>query len=718
MRRLIATLTALFGLVLAFGLFTPVARAHMGAERFKLEKRVSVPPKGPRGQLEVRSLSGGREVRLLRGEGSDYVGEFEIRNTGRGPLTVNRVFVVDAEDDPRSPPGLVAQPEGGVRSAIPEGTSRRWSVTWHAAEARAQELYVLLVIDSDAAQPDAKVVDPPKILGIVAQRRVGLGRHGLLALSLLPMFVALLAFASRFVRALGGRVLRVAAVAVMVLEAAIATWLFAGFDRELGRRDGNDGLSFIDRFVIDRGSGIELSLGVDGLSIGVILAVVVVALACFVALASVDDARDRIGGGALLVGGVVLALSVQTTAIFVVAWALSALGAAIATREAAPRASAKIAVVGVLSTVLLGLATRWLASHAGGGTLFDGTESPSSYAFADLGRAHLASELAPVLGLPGYRAAWLLTFLGAASFLPLVPLHSWLGDLGASLAGERRSLSPVALTAALLPTLSGYAILRLCLLVQPDGARWGAESLPVVGVALMALGGLFAVAEPKLDRLGLHLTLTRGGLLLMLAFSLTPQGIEGASSLVTACALGSALFYLTAGTAIGRVRDASLARLGGFGRTAPALSVGLLVGALALGGPALPGLAGPLLGLVGAVGRNPVSSMAGVAALALAMVGVARAAAVVFGPRPTEWTGSKYLEPFGGALPDLRRADLAWAAPLFTLALLLALAPRLFVGPMDAVIRDLTPRLDPDGPTRVARAALPPGSREGDVRPS
>ena len=307
-------LIVLLAIVGAFFVSTPIADAHMGAERFKLEKRVSVPPKGPRGQLELRSLSGEAGVKLLRGEGSDYSGAFEVRNTGPGPLIVNRVFVLDADDDPRSPSGLVAQPEGGTRTAIAPGQSRKYLVTWHSVDARVSELYAQLVVDSDAAKPDAKVVDPPKLIGVVAQRRVGITRHLLVLLVTLPLLAALLALASRFVRSLGDRTLRIAAGAIMFVEASLATWLFAGFDRELGKRDGNDGLQFIERTILDKQNGIELFLGVDGLSVAAVLAATVVGLTAILATdASRGGVRRAIGGTGIVLSGAVLVLVAQTS---------------------------------------------------------------------------------------------------------------------------------------------------------------------------------------------------------------------------------------------------------------------------------------------------------------------------------------------------------------------------------------------------------------------
>jgi NADH:ubiquinone oxidoreductase subunit 4 (subunit M) len=685
----------------------PSALAHMGAERFKIEKRVSTPPKGPRGQLEVHGLGGDGEARLLRGEGNDYVGSFEVRNTGPGPLVVNRVFVLDADDDPRSPPGLVAQPEGGIRSAIPPGQTRRWNVTWHAGEARARQLYAQLVVDSDAAQPDAKVVDPPKLVGVVADRRVGLARHVLSLLVALPLLLAALAGASGFVRALAGRTLSVAVTLVAAAEAALAAWAFFGLDRDFGRRDGNEGLQLVERALLSRPHGIELYLGVDGLSASVLFVVTLVVLFAVVASTSSRDPRRGLLGAGLLTSGVALTLASQTTVLLTGGWALSAVGAVVVTRDVAPRASAKIAWVGGLSSLCLAAGAHWLAGHAGTASLVDGTDTSFVTALPDLGRAHLAGELAPMLGLPGYRAAWLLTFVGAAAFSPLVPVHSWLADLAGSLSSDRATPWRIALVGALLPATSTYLVLRLCVLVELDGARWGGESLPVVGALLLAFAAVRALSERDLCRIGAHLVMGRSALFSCFAFALTPQALQISAGMIVSLPVAAALFFSGAGAIAAKTRDASLERVAGIGRSAPILSALVVGGAATL---ALPGLADLVVGFVGAVGRNPLSAFAAALALCVLALAAARAARSTFGAAPTGFATSKYLEPFGGAMPDLRRADLAWAVPLLVLGLALAIVPRAFVGPTDPLLRDLEPRLDPDGPTRVA--TLPQGAPE------
>ena len=698
---------ALLFLVLTTFALAGVASAHMGAERFKVEKRSSVPPTGPRGQLAVKSLTGGDTVRLLRGEDGDFTGVFEVDNTGPGPLLVNRVFVLDAEDDPRSPPGLSALPETPTRSAIPAGGSRRFRVMWRPGDARAKELFAELVIDTDAAQPGATVVDAPKVIGVVAERRAGVMTHVASILVLLPLLAALLAAISRFVPALDPRRLRVVAAAVLALEAFFGAWMLAGFDRELGKRDGNEGLQFIERAVIDGKSGIELYLGVDGLSVAVAAVIAVVGLVGVLSSdASSPASRRNVGAAGLMVSGAMLVVLAQTSFLFVLGWALAGAGATMVALAVSRRAGVRVALSAIASTVLLGVWARAMATHTGAVYLSDGTEAAAVYGFPDLARAHFSSIEGAWLGLPPFRAMWLSGFLGVSAFLAVPPLMGWLGGLVAPMAADAAEREATAdswpsLVASVLPALAAYGVVRM-IVIAPDAARWGGESLPAIGAVLVAIGGLAALFEGSLPRIGIHLAMTRTGLFLLAAFSLTPEGLASASGLVASLPVAALTFHLAASRVSALAGGGALERLVGLGRSAPLSAGAIVLGAAALAGLVLPGLSAQLLGVTGSFGRNPavtVAAMLGLGAVALA---VARTAKVAFGEPPASLRSEKQLEPFGGAVPDLRRGDAASWMVLALSIVLLAAVPRSFVDAADQLIRDVYPRLDPDGPTRVA----------------
>jgi NADH-quinone oxidoreductase subunit M len=121
-----------------------------------------------------------------------------------------------------------------------------------------------------------------------------------------------------------------------------------------------------------------------------------------------------------------------------------------------------------------------------------------------------------------------------------------------------------------------------------------------------------------------------------------------------------------------------------------------------LGAPVLPGSWSALVGLVGSLGRNPILTVAAGAGLVIAATAAVRIARTAFGAQPVAWRSSKYLEPFGGAPPDVRGRELLWALPLLVGVVAIGFLPRAFLGEGEQAIRDLIPKLDPPGPTQVS----------------
>lgn len=75
------------------------------------------PAQAPHGQISLRADAPGAPVELAPEGGDGHVGSFLIENVGLGPLKVARVAVRTSAQDPRTPPGVTAELEGGGSTA-------------------------------------------------------------------------------------------------------------------------------------------------------------------------------------------------------------------------------------------------------------------------------------------------------------------------------------------------------------------------------------------------------------------------------------------------------------------------------------------------------------------------------------------------------------------------------------------------------------------------
>jgi NADH-quinone oxidoreductase subunit M len=315
----------------------------------------------------------------------------------------------------------------------------------------------------------------------------------------------------------------------------------------------------------------------------------------------------------------------------------------------------------------------------------------------ELTHGHTSPET--VLGLPAPRGLFVLAIVTAAALSLAAPFHR----VGAELARET-DVTDAVMAVASYSLAGGFVLIRFGVLLVPEAARWGAPALATLG-AITLIGSIARAAiDPDLRGLAGVLPSASGGAAWLMASSLTPQGTQGAISLAVARPLATALLLLCAGALVSRSGDGALSRWGGVARSAPLLATALLVAVAA--SAAVPGGAafwGAWLGLVGIVGRAPVTALVLAIGLAATAAAHARLWRVLGGPASPAWERSPALEPFGGTVPDLREGrDRGWAFILVGALVVLTLSPRAWLGVTNQVVLDALPVTDPPGPTQVA----------------
>jgi len=199
--------------------------------------------------------------------------------------------------------------------------------------------------------------------------------------------------------------------------------------------------------------------------------------------------------------------------------------------------------------------------------------------FADLG-ARLAEQ--PVnSGAPA--AALLLVAFGlkAAAF----PFIAWLPP-----AYPAPTFATAGLFAGLLTKVGFYALTRALTMVFPALAAENQNLLISIAVLTMVVGVLGAAAQHSLRPiLGFHIV-SQIGYLIWGVFLLTPAGFAGAIFYLVHHIIVKANLFFIAGLVSARAGSEDLNRPGGLWRTAPALSILLLIPAFSLAG--LPPLSG------------------------------------------------------------------------------------------------------------------------------
>ena len=136
----------------------------------------SAAAKAAHGHLEVRGPE--RWVRHvnLEGDGNEFSGTFGVENTGGGTLTVSRVAIRTSAADPRTPPGVTAEFEGGAGVKLAPGEKKTVTVKIDVEKFKAPPKPTATATAVETAPvPTAIPVEPPSKVPAYVVGGAGLG---------------------------------------------------------------------------------------------------------------------------------------------------------------------------------------------------------------------------------------------------------------------------------------------------------------------------------------------------------------------------------------------------------------------------------------------------------------------------------------------------------------------------------------------------------------
>ncbi|TDC29551.1 NADH-quinone oxidoreductase subunit M [Micromonospora sp. 15K316] len=258
-------------------------------------------------------------------------------------------------------------------------------------------------------------------------------------------------------------------------------------------------------------------------------------------------------------------------------------------------------------------------------------------------------------------------FVAFAIKAPFFPFHTWLPD-----AGGAAPAGAAALLVGVLDKVGTFGILRYCLPLFPDAAKWFAPwalALALIGIIYAAL---LAVGQNDLKRLVSYTSIAHFGFIGVGIFAFTTQAGTGAVLYMVNHGLATGLLFLVVGMLIARRGSALISDFGGAGKLVPVLAGVLFFAGLA--SLALPGTApfvSEFLVLIGAFTVNkPVA--------VIATLGIILAAAYVLWmvQRTTQGTLNPALTEIDGMRRDLNLREKVVIAPLVALIVVLGFYPK------------------------------------------
>lgn len=285
--------------------------------------------------------------------------------------------------------------------------------------------------------------------------------------------------------------------------------------------------------------------------------------------------------------------------------------------------------------------------------------------------------------------AFLAFFIAFAIKVPMWPLHTWLPDAHV----EAPTAGSVILAGVLLK-MGGYGILRFCLPYFPDAA---VDFVPwIMALSLIAIiyGALVSLAQKDLKKLVAYSSVSHMGFVTAGIFALNVIGIEGAIMVMFSHGLLTGALFLLVGFIYERLHTREIAAMSGLASPFPVMAAFTLFFALAsLGLPGLSGFVGEFLSIVGVFEYNRALG-------ATAAVGIILAAAYLL------WMYQRIMftetrEQGWFRLPDFSLREISSLMPLGILAVWVGVYPNTFLElihpPVSKMVNDLAPYLAENG---------------------
>ncbi len=187
-------------------------------------------------------------------------------------------------------------------------------------------------------------------------------------------------------------------------------------------------------------------------------------------------------------------------------------------------------------------------------------------------------------------------FIAFAIKVPMWPVHTWLPD-----AHTEAPTAGSVMLAGILLKLGGYGMLRFCLPLYPDAARYFAPAIMVLSTIAILYGALVALPQPDWKRLVAYSSVSHMGFVTLGIFAFNEQALQGAVMVMFAHGLNTAALFLLVGFVYERAHTRQIGAFKGLSTTMPVYSALFLAFVFAsIGLPGMTGFVGEFNALMGA----------------------------------------------------------------------------------------------------------------------
>ena len=479
--------------------------------------------------------------------------------------------------------------------------------------------------------------------------------HILSILIFFPAFAAAIAFI------VDKNAIRTYGILVTVIEFALSCMMWIGFD------NSNAGMQFTEFMPIISQYGISYNLGIDGISLALVIMTTFMTMISLIGLTETRDLKNLIISILFLEMTMVGVFVSLDAIIFYLFWELSLVP--------------MLYIIGAWGGKLRIYASIkfFLYTFTGSLVMLVGMLFLGYVYFQTTGNWSFSILDWNMLLMPYDMQLWLFIafFLGFAIKVPMFPFHTWLPYAH----GQAPTIGSVILAAVLLK-MGTYGFIRFSLPLFPDASV--AMIMPMAALALIAIiyTAMVAYAQEDMKQVIAYSSVSHMGVIILGTFALNVEGIGGSIFLMISHGIVSGALFMLVGVIYDRRHTKMISEFGGLASVMPkyATIYGIMLMA-SVGLPLTIGFVGEFLSLMGFFKVSPwLTLLAGLTIILGAVYMLVMYKKAFFGP---------ITNPENEKLKDLNGKELSALIPLVLLVAYLGIYPKPILEPVNTSVKQL-----------------------------
>jgi len=473
--------------------------------------------------------------------------------------------------------------------------------------------------------------------------------------------------------------MRAYGVAVAAIEFALSLWLWYAFDANVS------GMQFMEFLPLVPAFGINYILGVDGISLFIIILASFFTMIGIASLSDTKNEKNMIITLLFLQMTMVGVFAALDAIVFYVFWELSLVP--------------MLYIIGAWGGPLRIYASVkfFLYTFAGSLVMLVGMLFMAYYFYQATGTWSFAILDWYRLILPETFQLWLFVafFIGFAIKVPMFPFHTWLPYAH----GQAPTIGSVILAAILLK-MGTYAFIRFSLPMFPDASVFFMFPIAVIAIIMIIYTAMVAYAQEDVKQVVAYSSISHMGVIILGTFALNVEGITGSVFLMIAHGVVSGALFLLVGVIYDRRHTKMMSEFGGLAQVMPryATVFGLMLMA-SVGLPLTINFVGEFLSLLGFYKQShTLTLLAGVAIIVGAIYMLAAYKRMFFGNVTNEKNKN---------LPDVNKREWLALLPLAVITVWLGVYPKPVLEPINNSVESIVQLMHEKSITAEAKERIP-----------